>query len=218
MKFTVIEPAGDWNGTAIFFLPGRNNDYSELQEIYSKPIVEFNNEKEYLTKSILVGINPPHGVWYPMPKGPKNQKDAVSGMIANSYYLDQEINDFLNKREIAAEKTVLIGHSAGAVMAIHVGTNFKNKLAGIVSHSGCLLEPNLLEQAKYDTPFYLIHSKDDNCFTWSERYLPTKNALKNKGYNIHVNESGYGHQVDPLNVRHSLENIAAWLQLTVPYE
>jgi len=30
----------------------------------------------------------------------------------------------------------------------------------------------------------LIHSSDDNCFSWEERYLPMKNAMIAKNYNL----------------------------------
>jgi len=70
-------------------------------------------------------------------------------------------------------------------MAIQVAAFSENPFAGVVVHSGAILEPQLLPWCKHPKmPFILSHNKDDECFSWSERYAPMKRALIENNYRI----------------------------------
>ncbi len=80
--------------------------------------------------------------------------------------------------------------------------------AAVICHNGAILEPENLNLSKNDMPFLLFHNSDDNCFTWEERYLPTKKSLIEKKYNVTFEENNSsGHNIDSRDVRQAIEFI-----------
>jgi len=145
-----------------------------------------------LWKTLIVVLEPQHFEWYPAPNGPDDQEEAVAGQRENLKELQEYLARIERLWEIPREKTAIIGFSAGAVMAIQLCAYSNTRFAGAVCLAGAILEPNELPPAPNDTPILLQHNEDDDCFKWDERYLPMKEALGNKGYNVFHHERDFG--------------------------
>jgi len=187
----VREPEKDCLNMAVL-LPGRGQPSEDMLARYDRYA-----ELDY---TLLLAVEPVEE-WYPAPKGANNQMEAVWGLKLSV----PDFNDFVEKIEqeyqIPRSKIALVGFSAGAVMAIQAAAWTNRPYAAVVAHNGAILDPADLPQAKHDTPFLLLHNKNDDCFSWDERYLPMKVAMVNKKYNLEVieNELG-GHYISPEDV------------------
>jgi len=157
-------------------LPGRDGTGKEMVELY---------KQSGLTKSLIVGVTPPNRQWYPLPNGAGDQKAAVSGIDAAVVNVFKTLSRIRRNFGITSRNTALAGFSAGAVVALQVAARSEHPFAAVLCHSGAILEPDKLPPCKHpSTKILLIHSRDDTCFYWEERYLPMKAALKAKGYNF----------------------------------
>jgi predicted esterase len=197
LKHYVINPAGDWDGKAIVCLPGRGGSAKEMAERYAK--------EPFLATYKIIGIQPKKE-WYPSPRGPKDQKEAVQGLAGMAVELSHYIGGMLREEFVTASDTVLVGYSAGGVMAIQTAAIATWTYRAIFVHNGCVLDPAILPERSLSV--YLYHAKDDFCFDWNERYLPTKEALKKKGFwvNCIERESG-GHALSDGDVANAARTI-----------
>lgn len=166
----------------IILLPGRGQSASDILDQY--------NFKE-LNETVLIAIEPAIE-WYPIPRGMDNQNEAIEGLKFAIPNLEKVISKCEKEFNIPRNKVALAGFSAGAVMAIQIAANSEQSFAAVISHAGAILDPTSLPAAKNDTPFLLLHAKDDDCFSWDERYLPMKKALIEKGYEIDTFEKENG--------------------------
>lgn len=173
-------------GTVIF-LPGRGGKAQTLLDHYDM--------FAGLQHSLFLGIDP-EDEWYPMPNGPDDQGQAVAGLESSVLRLKNFIEILQFTYKFSPEQTALVGFSAGAVMALQLALNFGENYAAVICHSGAILQPQNVRPNKKDTTFFLLHSQDDDCFFWDERYVPMKNALSQNGYNtLTVERRTGGHHV-----------------------
>lgn len=166
--------------------------YQEVTELYN---------------TTFVGITPWSGhqvEWYPQPYSATDQGEAVAGLKVACHFIEKIISSIKDRFKIPRNKIGLIGFSAGAVMSLYVSTHSKQDLAGVVVHSGAALEPNKIPQRKNNTDILLTHGKQDYCFDWYERYVPMKNTLLERGYNIFaVEDPDEVHRVSYMNIVNS---------------
>lgn len=172
LRTVVHEPEFPIKGNAILFT-GRGGSAEAFIEKYEK----------LLTETRLIAIQPV-SQWYPMPNGADDQKDAVQGLEKNIEKIKNHVDEIIKEFDINLGDLVFIGYSAGSVVALQLVTNYNMDIAFAFLHSGALFEPKSLKECCIKTPFMLIHSSDDNCFSWDERYLPMKNAMIEKNYNL----------------------------------
>ena len=145
-----------------------------------------------LNRSVLVVIQPKNLEWYPAPNGPGDQKNAINGLNNNVKHLVNRIKSIQSMYGFDKNLVSLIGYSAGAVMALKVIECSEYNFAGVVALSGVVLDPVSLRPASNNTPLLLKHSFDDECFEWEERYVPSRDALIARGYNVTVEEKQDG--------------------------
>ena len=196
-------PEGDCDGSAVVFLPGRGASARSLMMQYE----DYLDDED---QKILIAIDP-EGAWYPQPFGPTNQNEAVAGCKEATKELNSYIEDLLNKLHVQKENVVLVGFSAGGVMAVQLALHYK--YAGAICHNGCVLEPSILEEKVHDPTIYLYHSRDDLVFGWKERYLPTKKALIEKGYNVVCKEHNKGgHHIQHSDMQDAIKALAKLLE------
>ncbi len=166
-KIKIFTKHGKCN-RCIIFLPGRQGSALQLMQLYD----------QHLKDITLIGIEP-ETEWYPLPKGAEDQSLAVVGMKKTRKALLKKI------KTLGYNKIALVGFSAGAVTAIQCAIHSNERFAGIVSHSGAILQPQKTPPVRFpDMPFLLFHNLYDNCFSWHERYLPMKEVLQERGYSI----------------------------------
>jgi predicted esterase len=145
-----------------------------------------------LSNTLIVGVTPYNFEWYPMPNGIGDQRRAVLGLKEAVETIDCILSEINRHFSVPAERTALVGFSAGAVMAIQAAAHLPHKFPVVVAHAGAILEPEMLPVCRNKTPIYLFHNQDDSTFDWVERFLPMKNALITQGYNIRTVEGPAG--------------------------
>ena len=150
----------------------------------------------FLQYSRLIGVEPIEE-WYPMPNGANDQIYAVEGLEIAAPQLKSFLENIQSNFACQSHDLALVGFSAGAVMALQMVTNYTTKYAAVVAHSGAILCPDKVQNCINDTPIFLFHNMDDDCFAWDERYIPMKNALINKSYKTLFSEKPTGgHVID----------------------
>lgn len=167
----------------IILLPGRGQ--------YSEEILYLYRNFSKLDKFTLVAIEPIEE-WYPIPGGSKNQTKSILGLKTSIPQADKFISGVEKEFKIDRSKVILVGFSAGAVMAIQISANTKNPFSAVVVHNGAILETDSLPKSIHSTKYLVIHNKNDDCFSWKERYLPMKKTLIDNGYNLQSFENKLG--------------------------
>lgn len=190
-KVLICEPEEACLGTIVLMV-GRNGRAIDLLKYY----------KEFceLERTRLISIEPVDE-WYPAPRSPEDQQEAIWGLKVSVPQFDTFVSEIEKDFKTDRSQIVLAGFSAGAVMAIQVAAYSENPFAAVISHNGAILAPDELPESKHKTPIFLIHSKNDECFGWEERYLPMKKALLKKGYTVELCEKEDGdHSIDPEDI------------------
>ena len=184
----------------IVLLPGRGQSAKDMLVRYHR----FST----LDQFSLVAIEPDIE-WYPAPKGSQNQSEAVSGLESSVPQLDCFISELEEEFNVDRSQVVLAGFSAGAVIAIQIAAHTENPFNAVVCHNGAILEPDNLPKSVHPTNYFVFHNENDDCFSWEERYLPMKNALMEKGYELKTLEgmSG-GHYISFQDVK----NAGLWIR------
>jgi predicted esterase len=169
----------------IVLLPGRHNFGYNLLRSYSRNL--------NCSEIGLFSITPPLSQgWYPPPNGPNDQVQAVMGLDRSAKLIEKIIQTIQEQHSLPREKIVVAGFSMGAVAGVHWAIHTNDPVAALVCHSGAILEPWKVPQARHSMPIILNHGQDDYCFEWEERYLPMKRALSKKGYDLWLVERPEG--------------------------
>lgn len=181
-----------WSGinqatSCILVLPGRDQTGVELAKQWCNV---------FLDNTMIVLVTPKNKEWYPMPYSALDQEDAILGLESAKEVVNCVLNRINIEFGIPKLKIAVVGFSAGGVMANYVGINSDEEYAGFVSHSGAILEPSNVRKCRFKSmPFVLTHSKNDNVFSWDERYLPMKNSFIDNNYNLKNLESLNRHSI-----------------------
>jgi predicted esterase len=172
--------------SCILALPGRGQSGFHMASTY----LSVTNSP----KTLIIGVTPIGFQWYPMPKGPYDQYDALNGLGIAVKTIDDVVNRIIEKYNIPADKISIVGYSAGGVMALMAAAHLpQHNFASITCHAGTVLSPDELPDcANTETELLICHSQDDNCFDWRSRYMPTREALRKKGYNVQFSERREG--------------------------
>lgn len=175
---------------AVIVLPGRG--------VPGPLLFRFCREME-LRRTLFAAIEPFRLAWYPQPNGPDDQKLACKGLGVAVEVVESELAKFMAWQGLAKKETILLGFSAGSVLALQLIMRSEEAWGGCVSLAGAILEPKKVPEAKNQTPVILQHNMDDQCFKWDERYLPMKSALEAKGYNLTCLERPFGNHTLYIN-------------------
>lgn len=181
-KWAIKEPRGKRRGCLIA-LPGRGMPLESMWSIV---------ERMELPDTLAVILEPTGLQWYPQPHGAYDQDDAVEGLKIAIAQLNKRITKIQRCFHLRRQQIALFGYSAGAVLAIQMAALAKQPFAAVVSMAGAILEPDEMPVATNQTPILLRHAIDDDCFSWEERYLPMKNSLLDRGYNLYASEKNRG--------------------------
>jgi len=186
-RWIVKEPQGARKG-CIIALSGRGASLGMLDE--------FCHYME-VPQTLVISAEPNELCWYPQPNGANDQALAIKGLELAVDALGKYIAKVQRAFRLRRNKIVLLGFSAGAVMALQMAIRSDKPFAAAISLCGAILEPHKVPEAKNTTPILLRHAADDTCFSWEERYLPMKEALSDQGYDLYVSERNRGgHTVD----------------------
>ena len=90
---------------------------------------------------------------------PRSLASGVAGAAAS---VDRFLDSELARHGLSARSAALVGFSQGAMMALHAGPRRSQALAGVVSYSGILADPqSLAQQIASRPPFLLTHGGQD---------------------------------------------------------
>lgn len=194
---------------AVICIPGRGNDGAMFAN-------EYHQDSE-IQNAVFVGPTPVGYAWYPMPHDANNQEQALRG-IPSAIRAIEAVQKAIEKRfNIPKNKTILTGFSAGGVMAIQTAAYSEESYAGVICHSGAILEPRNLPECKHqDCPVLLTHNQDDYCFDWEERFIPMKNALILRGWNTFtIERKTGGHVASKEDIKSAREFIGSECKMTL---
>lgn len=190
----------------ILCLPGRGQEGSLFARYYRR-ITQYSN-------TLFVGPTPVGLQWYPMPFSSIDQDEAVAGLPKARQAVEAVLKAVVDRFHVPRSKTIITGFSAGGVMAIETATYSDEPFAAVICHNGAILETKDLPLCKHkEMPILLIHNKDDECFSWEERFVPMKTALLNNGYLTYTIENDHGGHYFCFE---DIEEIVAFMEEKVP--
>ena len=173
---------------ALYMLPGR-----DTPGLVMHMLADMINVKDVM----YVVIEPTDLRWYKAPNGPNDQQETVWGIREMKSILAEKIGKISGKISIPVEKSLIIGHSAGGVMAFETHQEMNQSFMGVAILSGAIIDLVSVKTAISKSPIMLKHCVDDECFKYEERYLPMKHSLHQHGYVVNpVEFQTGGHGMD----------------------
>lgn len=170
--------------SCVLCIPGRGQHGQLIADYYSTKVTK---------NTAIVAPTPKNFEWYPLPNGPQDQSRSIKGAKNAAKVLEDLLDNELG--DIPRNRIVLSGFSAGGVMALELASRAKEPFAGVLCHAGAMLDTDGFKECskeKKDMPIWLYHQRDDEVFSWDERYIPMKNILIERGYNTNLYESSFG--------------------------
>lgn len=137
--------------------------------------------------------------WFSLYKGfeRKSLLEISSNIVQANKILKKFIEKQLLNFSLNYENLILIGFSQGAMMANFQGMINKNKIAGVLSYSGKIIEPTIVgEEINSKSQTCLIHGKQDSV-------LPFENFLEAKEILTKLKIPFEAHAID--NLDHSID-------------
>lgn len=148
--------------------------------------------------------------WYDITSLDFNNRADSQGVEESSELVKQLIEQEI-ANGIPANKIVLAGFSQGGVIALHLGTRYEKTLAGIMSLSSYMSEPEKLsdeaEQANRSTSIFIAHGQYDDVVPVFMGNAAFK-VLESNHYPVTWQEYPMQHNVCP----QELDDISSWLQ------
>jgi phospholipase/carboxylesterase len=148
--------------------------------------------------------------WYDITSLDFNNRADSQGVTESSAL----VADLIEKemaQGIPAHKIVLAGFSQGGVIALNLGTRFAHTLAGVMSMSSYMSEPEKLSDeahsANKNTPFFVAHGTHDDVVPIFMGNTAFK-VLESNGYQATWHEYAMQHNV----CMQQLNDISSWLQ------
>lgn len=170
--------------SCVLCIPGRGQHGQLIADYYSTKVVK---------NTAIVAPTPKNFEWYPLPNGPEDQSRSVQGARNAAEVLEELLDNEL--QDFPRNRIALSGFSAGGVMALELASRTEEPFAGVLCHAGAILDTDGVRECseeKKDMPIWLYHQRDDEVFSWGERYIPMKHTLIEKGYSTISYESDFG--------------------------
>jgi len=163
-----VETAPDPD-TAIIWLHGLGADGHDFEPVVAQLGLHKNTRIRFIfphAPTLPVSINDGYlmPAWYDIRENDLGIEHDAAGITASEHAISLLIEQ-QQMHGIAAKHIMLAGFSQGAAMALHVGLQQNEALAGIISLSGYLLLPDTLQarlgDAARQTPLFMAHGVDD---------------------------------------------------------
>ncbi|MEC7875243.1 MAG: dienelactone hydrolase family protein [Pseudomonadota bacterium] len=161
-------------------------------------------------RQITINNNMKMRGWYDIKSTNLREIEDVGSIIESSNlihgYIDTEV-----KKGIKSNKIIVAGFSQGGAIALHSGTRYTSRLAGILALSAYLPIPENLkkEASKHkETPIVMAHGRDDNIIPVEQGRSSCQTLIEN-GYKIEWNEYIMQHTICPeeiLMIRNWIKN------------
>jgi phospholipase/carboxylesterase len=147
----------------------------------------------------------PYGFqWFPIPRfDGSTDAQMLAGMAQSTQDLNMFFDERLAAEGLGPEALLLVGFSQGAMMSLHVAPRRKVAFAGVVSISGRLMVPEVLDaETVVKPPVLVMHGDRDDVVPFGEMALAA-NALTKAGFETYghvMKGSGHGIAPDGLSV------------------
>ncbi|MCV2886185.1 alpha/beta hydrolase [Aestuariibacter sp. AA17] len=148
--------------------------------------------------------------WYDIKSLDFGSRADIDGVNASAAQVKQLIDAEIEKG-IPSDRIILAGFSQGGVIAYHLATQYDKTLAGVLTLSTYMCEPEnvgkLAHKANKGTPFMACHGQFDEVvpiYMGKAAYQ----VMEDLGYNITWHEYGMQHNV----CEQELKDISAWLR------
>ena len=162
------------------------------------------------TRPVTINNGMSMRAWYDITSLDFNNRADSQGVKESSAL----VADLIEKeiaQGIPANKIVLAGFSQGGVVALHLGTRYEKTLAGIMSMSSYMSEPESLQdeahEANKNTPIFVAHGTHDDVVPMFMGNAAFK-VLESNGYPATWHEYPMQHNV----CVQQLNDISSWLQ------
>ncbi|MCB9996439.1 MAG: phospholipase [Rhodospirillales bacterium] len=127
---------------------------------------------------------------------------TLAGVQRAAPVLDHYISEQMEKYNVPADKTALLGFSQGSMMSLYVGPRFPEKLAGVLAYSGALVGGEALGQdgINKQLPVHLIHGDADDVVPVS-LYYHAQETLQANGFDVSGEVTpGLMHNIDEAGI------------------
>lgn len=166
----------------IVLLHGRGMNAESMIKIYLKSVTDCN----------LYSFGAEGNMWYEIPYDTATFSKSMEESRV-------DIEKHIKELNIDNKDLIISGFSAGGVMAIQLVAQLRGYKGAIV-HSGALPNKYELPFAKGQVPVVLTHSKDDDAFTWKQRFVPMQETLFRNGYDVRpMTREDAGHKIFAIN-------------------
>lgn len=162
------------------------------------------------TRPVTINNGMSMRAWYDITSLDFNNRADSQGVKESSVL----VADLIEKeiaQGIPANKIVLAGFSQGGVIALNLGTRYEKSLAGIMSMSSYMSEPETLSseahKANKNTPIFVAHGTHDEVVPIFMGNAAFK-VLESNGYPVMWQEYPMQHNV----CAQQLSDISNWLQ------
>jgi phospholipase/carboxylesterase len=174
----------------------------------------------YLPDTVFIAPDAPEALaraafgrqWFPIPwiDGSSEAQSQAGVALAR-----EDLNDFVTARlaeeGIAAENTVVLGFSQGAMLALDALPGRTEPLAGIIAVSGLLMDAARLDAARSKPPVLILHGDGDEVVPFAAMDHAAK-ALQARGFAVETHVMrGMGHGISQDGLVAILDNLRARL-------
>lgn len=127
----------------------------------------------------------------------RSPEAILRGVQRTAPVLDHFIAAQMEKYDIPAEKTALVGFSQGSMMSLYAGPRFPQQLAGVLAYSGALAGGEELGgEGIFKIPVHLVHGDRDDVVPVTAYYL-AETTLRGAGFAVSGGVTqGLTHSID----------------------
>lgn len=165
-------------------------------------------------RPVTINNGMPMRAWYDIKSMDFNSRADITGVLESSEQVEQLIEAEIAKG-IPAERILLAGFSQGGVIALHLGTRYQHKLAGILALSTYMAEPETLTEqahaANKQTKIMCCHGQQDDVVPMFLGHAAFK-VLEQNNYDVVWRDYMMQHNV----CAQELADISAWIQQVLP--
>lgn len=161
-------------------------------------------------RPVTINNGMPMRAWYDIKSLDFNQRADVEGVLESAEQVSALIDAEISKG-IPAERILLAGFSQGGVIALHLGTRFGHKLAGIMALSTYMSQPETLSEqghsANKETEIFCAHGQQDEVVPMFLGHAAFK-TLEQNNYPVSWREYNMQHNV----CVQEIGDISQWIQ------
>ena len=152
----------------------------------------------FVSPNALIGTPMGGYQWFPIDWTGDRLASRQTGVIAARPVLVEFLTDLWAQTGLTPERTILVGFSQGAMMALHVGLSLpaEKTLMGVIGFSGAFLPPEGFGSDDLaHPPICLVHGDMDDVVDPNES-AEANSLLTNSGFDVHYHVSrGVGHGI-----------------------